>query len=150
MSSLFYNNLKIVGSETDLKAMSEAVTKSGDLLSGLVPPPPNLSDEEFSSFVEEQWGCRDVVYEFFGSIESGKISFDSLRFPPVQAILNVSKNYPQAEFTLGYILEEEMVGGIYEIRDGEIINEKEFEEDEVREYAGIIGYYFDDDEEDDD
>ena len=62
MSVLFYNNLKIVAPETDLKAMSEAVTKSGDLLSGLVPPPPNLSDEEFSSFVEEQWGCRDVVY----------------------------------------------------------------------------------------
>ena len=64
----------------------------------------------------------------------------------MQAILNVSKNYPKAEFTLGYILEEEMVGGIYEIRDGKIVNEKEFEEDEVREYAGIIGYYFDDDD----
>lgn len=88
--------------------------------------------------VTEDWGVKWNAREIYFNDEN-EVTFKSPWGHPQPVLDALSEKFPDHEFFV-FWEEEQGYGGEYEIKNGEIFNEKEFDAPEYREYVGSDGF----------
>lgn len=136
MPNLSENDLIISGQQSELDRLEQFV-KTDELLFSLeriIPIPPD-SPVDWRS---DNWGTDRDVMDSRVIKEGSKLSYFLLTawYAPVNAVVQLSKEFSTLHFTLEYWLVNDGVKGRFIIEDGSVIGESdetEFDADEALE-----------------
>ncbi len=125
-----------------IKKFIEKFKKEG--FEGFIPIPRNLKDvNEQVDFTYKHWGTKGIEPQTLNTGDN-YIVFISHWSPPYEFLLNVSKDYPEIEFTLEWIDDGEIELHKHTIKNGKEINYKKYLHlisDDIDLYEDEIEYF---------